>query len=188
MRDISLHLLDIVQNSIRAQAKLVKIKLSIDNQHMLTLVIDDDGSGMDAELTSNVQKPFTTTRSQRKIGLGLPLLTESAQRTGGYVSIDSLPGKGTVVKAIFHMDHIDCLPIGDITGTLLSLVVACPLTPDLDFVLEALGKAATLNTCNVKAALNGVPINEPEVIAWMKSSLEEEIQQVFGGTEYEIHR
>ena len=97
-------------------------------------------------------------------------------------------GKGTVVTAVFHTDHIDCLPVGDLAGTLLSLVVACPETPDFVFELTAPGGQASLDTRLMREALKGVRLNEPEVIAWLQSSLQEEIQQVFGGTEYEIHR
>ncbi len=188
MRDLSLHLMDIVQNSIRAQAALVQIRMTLDDQGILTLVVEDDGTGMDEELRSRVQNPFATTRTERRVGLGLPLITENAKRTGGDVVIESQPGKGTTVTAVFHTSHIDCLPMGDVAGTILALVVACPDTPDFDFLLTAPGGEASLDTRSLREALKGVPLNEPEVIAWIQASLKEEIQQVFGGTDYEIHR
>ncbi len=188
MRDISLHLMDIVQNSIRAQAKLVQTHMTLNEKGILTLVVEDNGSGMDRELISQVQNPFTTTRSSRRVGLGLPLLSENARRTGGAVTIQSEPGNGTVITAVFHTDHIDCLPMGDLAETILALLIACPETPDFVFQLTAPGREASLDTRVVREILQGVPLNEPEVIQWMQSTLREETQQVFGGTEYEIHR
>ncbi len=188
MRDISLHLMDIVQNSLRAQAKLVQIRMTISTNGVLLLSVKDDGTGMDSELLSRVKSPFATTRTERGIGLGLPLFAQNARLTGGDVTVQSALGKGTVVTAVFHTDHIDCLPVGDLAGTLLSLVVACPETPDFVFELTAPGGQASLDTRLMREALKGVRLNEPEVIAWLQSSLQEEIQQVFGGTEYEIHR
>ena len=188
MRDISLHLMDIVQNSIRAQAKLIQIRMDLHDKGMLTLVVQDDGTGMAPELKSRVQDPFATTRRTRKVGLGLPLYTQNARRTGGDVTVQSEPGKGTAVTAVFHTGHIDCLPMGDVAETILALVIACPETPDFVFNLTAPGGEASLDTRTVREALQDVPLNEPEVITWLKATLQEEIQQAFGGTENEIHR
>jgi signal transduction histidine kinase len=188
MRDISLHLMDIVQNSIRAQAKLIQIRMKLQENGMLTLVVEDDGFGMDQELLVRVQNPFATTRTERRVGLGLPLITENARRTGGDVLVQSEPGKGTLLTAVFHTDHIDCPPMGDLAETILALVIACPETPDFVFQLITPAGEASLDTRIVREVLGGVPLNEPEVIVWMQSTLKEEIQQVFGGTDYEIHR
>ncbi len=188
MRDISLHLMDIVQNSLRAQAALIQIRMTLDEKGTLTLVVEDDGCGMGHELMSRVQNPFATTRKSRRVGLGLPLLTENARRTGGDVTIDSKPGKGTKVTAVFYTDHIDCLPMGDVAESILALVIACPQKPDFAFSLTAPRGEASLDTRLMREKLQGVKLTEPEVIAWMQASLKEEIQQVFGGTDYEIHR
>ncbi len=188
MRDISLHLMDIVQNSIRAQAAKIQIRMTHQENGLLTLMVEDDGIGMDRELLARVQSPFATTRMSRRVGLGLPLITENAQRTGGDVKIESEPGKGTLLTAVFHTDHIDCPPMGDLAGTILALVVANPETPDFVFQLTAPYGEASLDTRLVREVLQGVPLNEPEVVAWMQSTLKEEIQQVFGGTDNEIHR
>lgn len=188
MRDISLHLMDIVQNSIRAQAAIIQIRMTLQENGILTLMVEDDGIGMDRELLARVQNPFATTRRSRRVGLGLPLITENARRTGGDVKIDSEPGKGTLLTAVFNTDHIDCLPIGDLAGTILALVVANPETPDFTFQLTTPYGEASLDTRLVREALQGVPLNEPEVVTWIMSSLKEEIQQVFGGTDNEIHR
>ena len=188
MRDLSLHLLDIVQNSIRAQAKLVTIRMELEDGGVLTLTVADDGQGMEPELLAKVQNPFTTTRTERKIGLGLPLLAENARRTGGEVGIASTLGSGTVVTAVFHTAHIDCIPLGDIAGTMATLIAANPEVPDFDFFLQAHGTEASLDTRPIRRALAGISLNEPEIVTWIQSSLQEEIQQVFGGTDYEIHR
>ena len=188
MRDLSLHLMDIVQNSIRAQAKLITIRMEHADCGVLTLVVKDDGLGMEPELLALVQNPFTTTRTERKIGLGLPLLTDNARRTGGDVQIKSTPGIGTMVTAVFQTRHIDCIPLGDIAGTMAALVAANPDSPDFDFLLEANGKEASLDTRVLRQALQGIMLSEPEIVIWMQTSLQEEIQQVFGGTDYEIHR
>ena len=188
MRDLSLHLMDIVQNSIRAQAKLIIIRMEYVRSGELTLMVKDDGLGMKPELLSMVQNPFTTTRTERKIGLGIPLFTENARLTGGDVHIDSTPGMGTTVTAVFHTRHIDCIPLGDIAGTMAALVAANAQTPDFDFLLTSNGNEASLDTRVMRQALQEIALNEPEIVMWMRSSLQEEIQQVFGGTDYEIHR
>ena len=188
MRDLSLHLMDIVQNSIRAQAKLVTIRMALEDGGRLTITVRDDGLGMAPELLEKVQNPFTTTRTERKIGLGLPLLADNARRTGGDVRIESALGLGTVVTALFYTDHIDCIPPGDIAGTMAALIAANPESPDFDFYLSARGLEASLDTRVIRKTLQGIALNEPEIVTWMHSSLQEEIQQVFGGTDYEIHR
>ncbi len=188
MRDLSLHLMDIVQNSIRAKAKLVNIRMELNSKDILTMTVEDDGVGMDPELLERVQNPFATTRTERKVGLGLALLTENAQRTGGSVQINSTPGKGTTVTAIFYTDHIDCLPVGNIVETLLALILACPDGPEFTFHLTAPAGEASLDTRVIREALMGLSLNEPEVLSWIGRSLREETQPIFGGIRYEIHR
>lgn len=188
MRDLSLHLMDIVQNSIRAQASLVSIRMEIDVQGILTLTVEDDGTGMDEAMLAHAQSPFATSRTERKVGLGLPLLTENARRTGGDVILQSRPGQGTTVSAAFHTASIDCPPMGDIGETLLALILACPDKPDFDFRLIGPNGEASLDTRQIKAALKGLPLNEPEVLDWIRTSLKEETQPIFGGIRYEIHR
>ncbi len=188
MRDLSLHLLDIAQNSIRAGAALVTMRVILDGKGLLTMAVEDDGTGMDAETARRVLDPFVTSRTERKVGLGLPLLKDNAEKTGGSLRIASIPGQGTAVTAVFHADHIDCIPLGDLPGTVLALVTACPEKPDFDFCMTTPGGEASLDTREVRKALAGVPMTTPEVIAWMASSLKDEIEQITGGTDHEIHR
>ena len=188
MRDLSLHLMDIVQNSIRAKAGLVSIRMTLDDKDVLTIVVEDDGEGMDPELLERVQNPFATTRTERKVGLGLALLTENARRTGGSVKVKSAPGQGTAVAAVFHTNHIDCPPMGDVVETLMALIMACPDGPELTFHLTAPAGEASLDTRQIREALMGLSLNEPEVLHWIRQSLLEETQPIFGGIRYEIHR
>ena len=130
MRDLSLHILDLAQNSVRANAALVEIMVSVDESRLITITIRDDGSGMSDELKERVTSPFATTRTTRKVGLGIPLMMQNARLAGGDVRIDSTLGQGTTLTATLHGDSIDCLPLGDLAGTVVSLVSANPERPD----------------------------------------------------------
>ena len=134
MEDLSLHILDIVENSIRAHAKKIEIKITEDKKRdLLDIEIIDDGEGMDESTVKNVLDPFFTTRNTRKVGLGLPLLAQSAEESGGSVKIKSKPGKGTKVRATFGYNHIDRRPFGNIGKSLKVLIVA---NPDIDFIYD----------------------------------------------------
>jgi hypothetical protein len=126
MTELSLNILDIVQNSIRAEADEIRIEISENGKNdIFELSVSDNGNGIPAEILSTVDDPFTTTRTTRKIGLGLPLLKYQAELTGGNLSISS-NGNGTVVKARFGLAHIDRQPLGDITGVLIILISSNP--------------------------------------------------------------
>ena len=127
MEDLSLHLLDIMENSLNAQAGRIEVRIAEDSQaDLLTLEIEDDGKGMDAETLQNAANPFFTTRTTRRYGLGLSMLSESAKATGGEMTVDSTPGKGTRVKATFRPSHIDMRPLGDIPQTLITMIAGHP--------------------------------------------------------------
>ena len=134
MYDISLHTLDVVENSISAQATTVVIRIAEDRQkNLLTLEIEDDGRGMDQATAARALDPFFTTRTTRTVGLGLPMLAQSARETGGDVEVSSAIGKGTRVKATLHRDHPDCRPLGNMQETLMTLIVG---HSEIDFVYE----------------------------------------------------
>ena len=181
MRDLSLHILDLAENSVRAKAALVTIGVKVDESKLITLTIRDDGCGMDAELLQRVMSPFGTTRTTRKVGLGIPLMAQNARLTGGDIAIESQVGVGTTFTATLHGDSIDCLPLGDLAGTVVALVTANPEGPD--FVLECASPKGEMqfDTREIREALQGVPLNEPEIAAWMQESLREEIEPIFGG-------
>ncbi|MEJ5165699.1 MAG: ATP-binding protein [Thermoanaerobaculia bacterium] len=127
MEDLSLHILDIVENSIRAKAKniLILFKFQRDGDGLFIEIIDD-GEGMDEELSEKIKNPFYTTKEGKKFGLGIPFLKQSAEETGGFLKIESKKGKGTKISAFFHRDHIDMKPLGDLDKTLDVLKLTNP--------------------------------------------------------------
>jgi len=127
MEDLSLHILDVVENSITAGAREVGILIDEDNaENRLSLEITDNGSGMDEEMRSKVLDPFFTTRTTRRVGLGLPLLAEAARQSGGGLELDSAPGRGTKVRAVFQIGHPDLKPLGDVASTLGAILAGRP--------------------------------------------------------------
>ena len=134
MEDISLHILDVVENSVAAGARSIEIAIiENENEGRLELVISDDGKGMNEALLSKVLDPFVTTRTTRRVGLGLSLLAQAARETGGDIEVESETGGGTTVKARFMLDHIDLKPLGDVTKTMEALVAG---NPAVDFRLQ----------------------------------------------------
>ena len=134
MEDLSLHILDIVENSIRAKASRIEIEVVEDiGKDLLTIEIKDNGQGIDEETIKKVLDPFYTTRTTRKVGLGLPLLSQAAKESGGDVEIESKVGRGTRVKATFVYSHIDRKPLGNIETTLTTLIAG---NPEVDFIYE----------------------------------------------------
>ena len=134
MEDLSLHILDIAENSISAAAKRIEIRIDEDKvKDLLTVEIKDDGRGMDEQTLQKVLDPFFTTRTTRKVGLGLSLLAQATRESDGKIELSSGPGKGTTVKAVFRLSHPDCKPIGDVHETIRALVAGYP---DTDFLYE----------------------------------------------------
>ena len=134
MEDLSLHILDIVENSIRAKASTIEMKVVEDiEKDLLTIEIRDNGQGMDEETVKKALDPFFTTRTTRKVGLGLSLLSQAARESGGNIEIESQAGGGTRVKATFGYSHIDRKPVGNMEATLTTLIVG---NPEVDFIYE----------------------------------------------------
>lgn len=168
MKDLSLHILDIVQNSVVAGAKVIQIILEINTANdYIELTVKDNGKGMEQEFLKRVVDPFTTTRTTRKVGLGIPLLKQNAELTGGTFSIDSEPGVGTALKARFVRSHIDCLPLGDLGGTIALLLCSYP---DIEFKVSVVVDTTEfeVSTSELRQALDGVPLNEPSVYPLVK--------------------
>ena len=181
MRELSDNILDIAQNSISAGASLVEIDITVSHAATtVSLAFIVDGCGMSPEIVASVTDPFTTTRKTRKVGLGLPLLKMTAQATGGDFSIESEVGKGTSVRVSFGLDHIDRPPMGDLPGSLFTIVLMNPGTEIL-FVYACDGKNFTFDTREVKAAVAPIPIDHPEISAWIKDCLYQEITELHGG-------
>ncbi|MBR6235056.1 MAG: sensor histidine kinase [Spirochaetales bacterium] len=176
-----MHLLDIVQNSVRAGASHVDIRFLLGADGVLEMGVKDDGCGMSAELLDRVRSPFTTTRTTRKVGLGIPLLMQNAMQTGGRVDIRSKEGEGTDIAAFFVTGSIDCLPLGDLASTMASIIMGSPDKPE--FALRCVSPAGEMSfsTETIRPVLEGVSLAEPEVVQWIKESLEEEIEPILGG-------
>lgn len=183
MRDLSLHLLDLAQNSVSAGATLVEISLTLLPDGWLTLVIRDNGRGMSAELLARVTSPFATTRTTRRVGLGIPLMQENAEKTGGALRLESQEGVGTVLTVTLNTRHIDCLPLGDLAGTVFSLILMHPDQPDFHFQGRSPQGVCDVDTREVRAAAGGLSLSEPAIAAWLKQAIHEEIQPIFGGAD-----
>jgi hypothetical protein len=156
MEDLSLHLLDIMENSLEAQASRIGVRIEENpDADLLTLEIQDDGKGMDAQTLKNAADPFFTTRKTRRYGLGLSMLSEAAKATGGEMTIDSTPGQGTRVRAIFHRNHIDMKPLGDFPQTLLTLLAGHPEI-ELRYDHTIAGNTFSFDTAEIPGALGSV--------------------------------
>ena len=165
--------LDIVQNSISAGASLIGIEVAEDTEKdRLAIVIEDNGRGMTEEQVRAVTDPFYTTRTTRRVGLGVPFFKMAAEMTGGGLRIESQPGKGTRLTAEFVLSSIDCMPLGDMNGTIKTLI---QMNPNLNFVFRRKKNAEihTLDTRELREILGDVPLNDPEVMEWITGNLEE---------------
>lgn len=174
MKELSLHLLDVAKNSVSAGAEHVSITLDEGADGWLTLAIADDGRGMDPEFLARVTDPFTTTRTTRKVGLGLPLLRLTAEQTGGSLSIDSTLGVGTTLTARFQRRHLDCPPLGDLPGAVALLIQGSPEI-ELTYRHTTPKGEAALSTAELRDILGeDISLAEPEVFAWIQDYLTEQ--------------
>lgn len=181
MKELSLNILDITENSTKAGATLVKIELS-ESDEQLIIAITDNGTGMKEETLLSVANPFYTTRTTRKVGMGIPLFRLAAEMTGGSLTIESKhvdeypDDHGTVVKAIFNKGHIDFTPLGDIVSTVTTLIQGHP-TVDYLFAHSYGEKLVTLDTRELRDVLEGVPLDTFEVIIWIRDNLAEQYEE-----------
>jgi anti-sigma regulatory factor (Ser/Thr protein kinase) len=179
MKELSLNILDVAKNSVTAGADRIEISLVTDDNGMLTLIIKDDGCGMSEETVRNVTDPFYTTRTTRKVGLGLPLLKLAAEQTGGSLTIRSskdIADHGTIVTAVFDTNSIDFTPVGDIVSTICILIAG---SPEIDFVFTDVSpmRRVELNTSDVRAALGDqISLAEPEIQMWLGEYLKEQYE------------
>jgi hypothetical protein len=175
MKELSLNVLDVAKNSVVAGATLVEITLLTDVEGMLTLTIKDDGCGMSEQTVKNVTDPFYTTRTTRKVGLGIPLLKLAAEQTGGHLEIVSSQGEkhGTCVKAVFDTKSIDFMPVGDIVSTICILIAG---SPEIDFFFSDVTpqREVSLNTADLRAVLGEISLAEPEIQTWISEYLKEQ--------------
>ena len=179
MKEISLNILDVTKNSVKAGATLIKLSLSTDDNGILTVEISDNGCGMSEEILAHVTDPFYTTRTTRKVGLGLPLLKMATEQTGGHLNIVSSTKRGesgTTVTAVFDTKSIDCMPMGDIISTVCILVAGSPEI-DFEFIDSNSKRCVSLKTAELKEILGGISLAEPEIQMWMKEYLEDQYSQ-----------
>lgn len=179
--ELSLNILDIVNNSIRADATLIEVEVRIHKiTDQLMIRITDNGRGMTKEEQTKASDPFYTTRTTRRIGLGIPFLKQEALGSGGSFMIESIPGCRTTVTAVSGLTHIDRMPMGDICGTIYQLILANRKI-DFLYIYERDGREYRLDTRQVKQMLNGIPIDTPRVSEFIKEYLKENQKEIDGG-------
>lgn len=178
MKELSLNILDIAENSVKAGATLTEITVE-ETADLLVITVKDDGCGMTEEIVKSVTDPFYTTRTTRKVGMGIPLLKLAAEQTGGALQIESRCEKeypdnhGTAVRAEFHKNHIDMTPLGDVISSIVTLIQG---HPDTDFLFKHIlpDKTVSLDTRELRTVLGDVPLNSYEVIKWIEEYLLEQ--------------
>ena len=178
MRELALHLLDIAENSVAANASTIGIEVDEDlKTDRLKLAVTDNGKGMDAAMVASVVDPFVTSRTTRKVGLGIPLLKEAAEMCNGYLKIDSTVGKGTRLECEFQHSHIDRMPLGDVAGTLLTLVIA---NPHIQWLLHYQVNDAVFefDSLPIVEELGDMSLTEPSILTFVREMLQEGIAEV----------
>lgn len=179
MKEISLNILDIAENSVKAGAPLTEIYVDETGDELI-LTIKDNGCGMDEETVKAVTDPFYTTRKTRKVGLGIPLLKLACEQTGGSLTITSSTDEkdhGTTVKAVFLKNHIDFTPLGDVTSSIVTLIQG---HPTVDFLFRHVTDRGEveLDTRELRSVLEDVPLDTYEVIVWIRDNLNEQYEAI----------
>ncbi len=182
MKELSLNILDIAENSTKAKAELVNIEI-IENKSSLIINITDNGIGMNEETLLSVSDPFYTTRTTRKVGMGIPLFRLAAEQTGGGLTISSRhidahpKDHGTAVTASFNKTHIDFTPLGDVISTITTLIQGHP-SVDFKFTHIVDESSVFLDTRELREVLEGVPLDNFEVLLWIKDNLTEQYNDI----------
>ncbi len=183
MKELSLNVLDIVENSVKAKADLIRIILK-ENDETLTMTVADNGCGMREEILRGVIDPFYTTRTTRKVGLGIPLLKMAAEQTGGAVTITSRheseypDSHGTEITALFYKQHIDFTPMGDIVSTITTLIQGSPEI-DFEFQHSIKDQEVLLDTRQLREILGEeIPLSSPEILRWIAQYLDDQYKNI----------
>lgn len=181
MKEITLHLLDLAENSVSAGARTVEIAVCEDlAADLLTASLQDDGRGMDAETVRKVTDPFYTSRTTRKVGLGIPLLKGAAEECNGGLTISSQPGAGTRVEVFFQHSHIDRMPLGNLSTTFLGLTVG---HPEVHWIFRYTARKPGVEETfefddqPIKETIEGVPLSHPDVLTYLREILDEGIAE-----------
>lgn len=179
MRELALNILDITENSVKAGASLIEITVK-EEDNLMTVSIKDNGCGMSESFAQKVLDPFTTTRTTRKVGLGLPFYKMASEQTGGSLTLASKQGVGTEVIATFYTDHIDCMPLGSMGGTMSALIVG---NTHIRFVFTYKNKDSSFvfDTAVLSEALGGEGIDNPEILSFVEDMIDENINEIKNG-------
>jgi hypothetical protein len=178
MRELSLHILDVVENGITAGANCIWIQVQEDHKaDQLKIVIRDNGHGMPVEKMQNINDPFITTRTTRRVGLGLSLLAAAAERCEGTLQVDSSPGKGTSIEATFQYNHIDRAPLGDMAATITTLIIG---NPGIDFVYSHRinGEEFSMDTREIRSEMQDLSLSDPVVIHHLTESIRSSLKEL----------
>lgn len=178
MNDLSLHVIDIIQNSVSAGATRIELTVEEDiAADLLRITIVDNGRGMTEEQVQKLSDPFFTTRTTRKVGMGIPLFRQSAEQAGGSLTVDSKQGEGTTVTATFVHSHVDRPPLGDLANSFVLMVSA---NPEHDFILRYVfnGNEYRFDTVEVREALDGMPLSNTHVISMLNEMVRENIKEI----------
>ncbi len=179
MQELSLNILDVAQNSVTAGASLIEIALKVygENGRMMSITIKDNGKGMDRETLAAVENPFFTSRTTRKVGLGIPLFKQAAEQTGGSFTISSQVGAGTLVTAEFDTASIDFTPLGEVWDTVAILI---QMNENIDFVYTVQKDAEEFvcDTRQLKEVMEGMPLSDLAVIQWIKEFIKENQSEI----------
>ncbi|MEN6618927.1 MAG: ATP-binding protein [Rikenellaceae bacterium] len=178
MNDLALHILDIIQNSLSAGARLIKLTIIEDIEgDKLTISIEDNGKGMSAAQVQKLSDPFFTSRTTRRVGLGIPMLKQAAEQSGGEIRVESEPGAGTVVTAYFQYSNIDRPPLGDVANAFILTVSS---NPDVEFLLryEVNGVGYVFDTVEVKKVLEDIPLFDASIIRTLTEMIKENIKEL----------
>lgn len=179
--EISLNVMDLAQNSIKAEATLIQIRIAISHEgNSLYFELEDNGYGMTPEQVEQVTDPFFTSRTTRKVGLGVPFIKQEAEATGGSFTIESEKNVGTILKALFYKNSIDCMPLGDICSTIHLLVIG---NEEIDWIFDYKvdDEGFVLDTREFKEVLGGMSFQLPEVSQYIKEYLKENLDEVNKG-------
>jgi hypothetical protein len=182
MLELSMHILDIAQNSLRAQARGVEVRILEDlREDLLRIEVSDDGRGMSPETVKKVTDPFYTTRPARVAGLGVPFLKEAAEKCGGRLEVHSREGKGTRIVATFQLDHFDRAPLGDMGETLAILITG---NPGVEFLYEhrVNGRTYRLDTREMRKILGPVGLEDPSVFAFIRQDVQQGLKEIGAAT------
>ena len=177
MKDLSMHILDISRNSIEADAEELSISMTVSGDNILTIIFKDNGRGMSPEMVKNVTDPFVTTRTTRKVGLGLPFLKMNAELTGGNLFIESEQKKGTTVTVNFNLQHIDCLPYGDL-GSVFSQILGGNPDKKFLFTFATQKESFALNSTEIWEMMTESGLSQLKMMILIKDMINENLEEI----------